>query len=117
MKLPLVVAAAVFGLGIVLSGLAAFIQIDPVRIAVRAAAALPHISVDCLDALRARRFAIEAVLLALVAGLHLALLLEGRLPGQKLRRVEVTIIMLYLAVIVVNVASLCVDSMGAGAIA
>ncbi|AZS19401.1 hypothetical protein [Caulobacter sp. FWC26] len=70
-----------------------------------------------LGAVSARRFVIEAILLAVVAGLHLALLLVGREPGQKLRRVELTIITLYLAVIVVNLASVCVGSLGGGEVA
>ena len=120
MKCSLAATAVAFGIGLVLTGLAVVGHPDLSAVSAPVTGSASQIQrglADLLIFIRARRFIIEAILLALVAGLHLALLLEGRTPGKKLRRVELTIISLYLGVIVVNVLSVCIDSLGGGEVA
>jgi hypothetical protein len=120
MKYPLAATAVAIVIGLALTGLAVAIHPDlsaaSASVAAWASEFLRSLA-SLLTFIRGRRFIIEAILLALVAGLHLALLLEGLAPGQKLRRVELTIISLYLAVIVVNVVSVCIDSLGGSQVA
>ena len=120
MKYPLAATAVAFGISLVLTGLAVAVHPNLIAASAPVTAWAPQMFrglAELVTFIRTRRFIIEAILLALVAGLHLALLLEDRAPGQKLRRVELTIISLYLGVIVVNVVSVCIDSLGGSAVA